>query len=566
MKILVIDDSKTSLLVTQTSLEGFGHQVLSADDPSNGIVLFEKESPDLIILDVLMHGMSGYECAKKIRTLENDDEWVPIIFLSAQVDDEAIEKGIESGGDDYLCKPFSEITLRAKILAMERISKMRHELVDAKKHLSTLSSTDTLTGIANRRKFRQLFTQELSKLSDNSNYIAILLLDLDKFKIINDTYGHELGDELLQSASKRILTTSGSDCHMARLGGDEFVLMLPDIKDPIDAAYLSKKVINVLSMPFNLSKTTVHIGVSIGIACYPMAGTSLSTLLRHADIALYRVKNTGRNNFQFYTKELQKKHDKTIEVETLLVNAIKNKEFNLVYQPKFNLKDRKCVGFEALLRWNLNDKSLSSPDVFIPIAEKSGLIVQIGYWVIEQAFSEFSKLISAGFKGYVLAINMSPEQIRDQHFITHLKALMEKYPINPRYLEFEITETSIISDSNKTVNVLNTLHNLGIKLTIDDFGTGYSSLTHIKQLPIDSLKIDKDFVLNMVNDKDNESIVDAVISLSDSLNLDVVAEGVETEAHCQMLLGLNCHTAQGFYLSKPLSLEDLQTFLTRSNT
>lgn len=303
MKILLADDSTTILSLLTVSLEELGHEVVAATNGQEAINLFQQQHPDLIILDVMMEGMSGFDCAKIIRDLSKDD-WIPIIFLSGSVDDDSIAKGIDAGGDDYLTKPFSKITLAAKIKAMQRISDMRKHLFEATQQLSVLSSTDSLTGIYNRLQFNKTIIEKIAQSKRYKRRMALFFLDLDKFKLVNDTLGHQAGDELLIEVTKRLQSSLRADDFLARLGGDEFAIIFSDLEQYSNAAAIAQKLIDVLAYPYNLGAHEVNVSSSIGIACYPKDGINQEELLKNADIAMYHAKKAGRNNYKYFTKDM----------------------------------------------------------------------------------------------------------------------------------------------------------------------------------------------------------------------------------------------------------------------
>lgn len=325
MKILVADDSKTNLTLISHSLTELGHEVIPANSAEEAIRLFQSQRPDLIILDVVMEKMDGFTCAKKIRALSMED-WIPIIFLSSAVDDENIAKGISAGGDDYLTKPYSDIVLSAKIKAMERIANMRQKLYEATVKLNVLSSTDTLTGLYNRLQFDKTLIEKFSYSKRHKKLLALLFIDLDKFKIVNDTLGHFIGDMLLTFVAKRMQACIRVEDFLARIGGDEFAIIISELKNIEESALIAKKIIQTLSEPFTIGDNTIQIGASIGIACYPLVANNLETLLQCADFAMYSAKKSGRNNFQFFSKELEKLRDKFYsEKKEYLNNKEKNK-------------------------------------------------------------------------------------------------------------------------------------------------------------------------------------------------------------------------------------------------
>ncbi|MDF1654265.1 MAG: EAL domain-containing protein [Coxiellaceae bacterium] len=556
MKILIVDDSKTSLLITSKQLEQLGHTTICVNDPCDTLETFQNKKPDLIILDVVMDKLSGYECAQQLTAYNNEkDDWVPIIFLSAMIDDSAIVEGINAGGDDYLTKPFNTTILKAKINAMERIAKMRQKLLDSTDKFEKLSLTDSLTGLPNRNYYETTIQHELANAERTNTALALIFLDLDKFKDVNDTLGHHFGDLLLQQSAARILNELREGDYVSRLGGDEFSIILPNINSPDNAAAVAQKINQALAAPFDLEGNEAHISSSIGIACYPEAGHDAETLTKNADIAMYRSKALGRNTFQFFTSELNIAHSSKMEMEQSLNKAISNNELSLALQPKFQFSPQRVIGFEFLLRWDHPKNGQIPPDDFIPVAEETGLIVDIGEWVITHACEALAKLKTYTTQELTFAINISPIQISKGSIFTLLQKEMETHHLLPEQLEVEITETAIMAYSKSTEQALQHLHDFGVRIDIDDFGTGYSSLSHLKRLPIDGLKIDKGFVTDIPEDENDAAIVRAIISLAKDLDLNVIAEGVETEEQLQFLIQSGCNQGQGYYLSKPLDFD-----------
>ena len=562
VKILIVDDSKTALLTTSHYLKKLGHDVVATANPLEAESLFINESPDLVILDVMMDALSGYDCARQIREAQKDNTgWIPIIFLSAEVDDTAIHKGIDAGGDDYLTKPFSELTLAAKIKAMDRIADMRNQLIINNNLLEKLSTTDTLTKIPNRHQFEKLIETAISMCKRHHRKFALLFIDLDNFKFVNDTLGHYAGDLLLVEATKRIHSVLREGDSLARLGGDEFAAIINDVVDPQNAADAAQRIIEALQPSFNIKRNSINITSSIGISFFPDSGESAYELIKNSDLAMYQAKANGRNNYVVFSDKIQKKYIEKINFEFSLRNSVKNGEFLLLYQPIYDLKTREIIAIESLVRWNHQQLGLLEPDKFISLAEETGMILEIGKWIIHNSCADFSKLIKMGFTTQALSINLSPHQLLKQDLVDFLKITLDEYSIPGVHVNIEITETAIMTHDIKWYEILKSVHDLGITIAIDDFGTGYSSLSHIRQLPIDALKIDQSFVSNIPQQKDDIAIIKAVIQLSKSLNLNVIAEGVETEEQCKFLIENGCTIGQGFLLAKPMPFDQLKKFI-----
>jgi len=563
--ILLADDSKTNLILTAAALTKLGHRVIPVNSGEKAIEAFQKQRPDLIILDVLMEGMNGFECAKELRQIDPDN-WIPIIFLSASVDDNSISQGIDAGGDDYLTKPFSEITLAAKIKAMQRISDMRQKLFETTQKLYLQSSIDSLTGVYNRFQFDRTLKEVTAAADRYQHTSALLFVDLDNFKNVNDSFGHHIGDLLLIAVATRLKLCIRANDFLARIGGDEFAIILNQIEDNETAGMMAKKIIESISMSYDLENHHVRIGASIGIAYYPQKNTTLQNLVQNADIAMYHAKALGRNNHQYYSEELYDRYQKKISLEHALKFAMERKELSLNYQPIFDLASKKIVGVEALLCWEHPTFGNVSPNIFVPIAEETGLISSIGNWIFATACRQAEKWGLNNFKKFKFAINLSSRQLLHEDFLPFIVDVLETTHLKPEMLVLELTESTVMSyTTGPFVSMIKKINDLGPSIAIDDFGTGYSSLTRLKHLPINTLKIDQTFVQDIVDNPDASIIVCCLIALGKNLGLNVIAEGIETEKQYEFLLKNNCPQGQGYFLSKPLTTEQMTIFLKKIN-
>lgn len=561
MKILVADDSKTNLIFTNRLLTQMGHEVTAVSSGPQALEAFEKNHFDLIILDVVMEGMNGFETATKMREI-NVKNWIPIIFLSANVDDESIRQGIDAGGDDYITKPFSEITLAAKIKAMQRISDMRQELINTTKQLEKLSSTDTLTGLYNRFQFERSLVEKLAAAERHHRMMGLMFIDLDHFKLINDTFGHHIGDLLLKEVSMRLKNCLRKEDFIARIGGDEFTVIFGEVDSIENIGLVAQKMLDVLSVDFYLEKHSIRIGASIGLACYPTQGTTQEGLLKNADIAMYHAKAMGRNNYQYFNDELNEKYKQHIDIEYALRFALERKEIILKYQPIYNIATNKMAGLETLVSWDHPKFGYVSPKIFIPIAEETGLMTTIGNWVLRNACEQARKWNLDQYKNFKLAINLSTQQLLQEDFFEMIVDILNYTNLPAQILELELNETSIMSYRTDIFkNLINKLHNFGISIAIDDFGTGYSSLTRLKHISIDTIKIDQGFVQDVMSDPNSGIIVNCLIALGKNLNLKVIAEGIETEGQLKFLQSKGCEYGQGYFFSKPIKTEDMPKFL-----
>ena len=562
MRILVADDSKTNLAILVNALTKLGHEVICANNGEEAVQRFKKKRPDLVILDVFMEGMDGFECAKKIREY-NTEDWIPIIFLSSAVDDEHIAKGINAGGDDYLTKPFSEITLAAKIKAMQRISDMRQQLYTTTKKFRVLSSIDPVTGIYNRLEFDKKIIEKTEYADQHHQPLALLFIDIDYFKRINDSLGHHIGDFVLREVATRIAACIRVDDILARLGGDEFAIILSHLAHPEAAGLVAQKIIDILKPPYKIAGHELYISCSIGIACFPSAEIDANTIVQKADIAMYHAKELGRNNFQFYTKELDNKHRQRLALENSLKNAIDNQELFVSYQPIFDLTTKKITGIESLLRWKHPEMGLVLPDKFIPLAEESRLITIIGEQLLEQVCAQGAQWYAKGHHHFKLMVNLSSKQLLQKNLPQMIASILDKTKLPAPMLELEITESTLMTHVIHSQQILRDLSNLGITLSIDDFGTDYSSLAYLKNLPVSSLKIDKSFVRDLEINPNANIIVKALIHLGINLGFNVIAEGIENETQCQFLIRNHCSQGQGFYLSKPVNPNQMTILLEK---
>jgi diguanylate cyclase (GGDEF)-like protein/PAS domain S-box-containing protein len=431
---------------------------------------------------------------------------------------------------------------------------------------------DELTGLANRRMFMDRLNRELTRAKRRKYMGALFFIDLDRFKSINDTLGHSVGDLLLKRISKLLQKNLRQDDTAARLGGDEFVIILSDLGHQVDevtenAMLVAQKIKSTLGEKHIINGNEVHSTPSIGIVTYSGKDKySADDLIRYADTAMYRAKTAGRNEIRFFSSEMQQQVDNQRQLEKSLRAALDNKEFTLYFQPLFNNKN-KIISAEALLRWKHPEKGWISPADFIPLAEETGIILPLGEWVLHEACSQLKKWEQShqnqsnkAFLLPILAVNVSPKQFRQKNFVSQVKEILQQYDINPTRLEIELTEGIVIADVEDTIQKMNDLKSLGVKIAIDDFGTGYSSLTYLKNLPIDVLKIDQSFVRDITKDKSNSGIVRSIISMATNLGLYVIAEGVETLDELDHLISEQCAIFQGYYFSKPLSADEFGNF------
>ncbi|HZO23927.1 MAG TPA: EAL domain-containing protein [Steroidobacteraceae bacterium] len=423
---------------------------------------------------------------------------------------------------------------------------------------------DTLTGLANRSLLQDRLQQALLTAANSDRRIAVAFVDVDRFKFINDSLGHHLGDELLKTVAAR-LRSCVRDCDtVARLGGDEFVLLINGHGGPDSVRQLMAHMLSVLSQPWLIEQKEFLVSCSIGVALHPEDGEEALTLLKHADSAMYRAKDSGRNNFQFFTRELNALTTERLELEMHLRRALERNQFVLRYQPRVNLATGQIVGAEALLRWRIPQRGTIAPRRFISLAEETGLIVPIGKWVLQTACAQNKAWQDAGLPPIVVSVNVSPRQFRQESLVQTVAEALQNSGLDPHFLELELTESMVMHDAPQLVAMLDELKRLGVQMAVDDFGTGYSSLSYLKRFPVDRLKVDRSFVEHMSTEPDDATIVRAIIALGHNLGLKVVAEGVESAQQHRALRAYQCDEAQGFLFSRAVSARDLPRLLTRS--
>lgn len=427
--------------------------------------------------------------------------------------------------------------------------------------LKKMAHSDPLTGIANRYSYNIRMNSLLETSKKYDQKMAVLFLDLDRFKQVNDTFGHEAGDQLLIHMSDRIKSMLRNKDITARLGGDEFLITLTNIRHPREAFRLADRIIQSFSVPFIIAGHEIYMSTSIGISFFPEDGLDTDTLLRNADKAMYDSKQNGRNRFSAYHEEINAENKEILTMEMELRKAVERGELSIAYQPQIDAKTRSAVGAEALLRWNNHHFGHVSPGEFIPLAEETGLIIPIGQWVLRQVCRDLKTLGQFGFNEFSLAVNVSPLQFLQDDFIESVRGIISDENVPARLLDLEVTESMVMPDAKKSVRRLTELKNIGFKLSIDDFGTGYSSLSYLRRFPIDHLKIDRSFIQSIDRYDEEASIVEAIIIMAHRLHLKVIAEGVENKHQIQFLTGESCDYIQGFYYSKPVPIAELIDFL-----
>ena len=557
-RILIADDDRSMRVALQNVLVSDGYEIESVSDGVEAIKRCEAKMPSLILLDALMPNLNGFEACKKIRMLK-EGKHVPILIVTALEDEDSIERAFDSGATDFIPKPVHFAVMRQRVSRLLKASR-------AEVHVRELAYNDSLTGLPNRTMFIVQMNKLIKKVRPESQLLALLFLDLDRFKFVNDTLGHDVGDKLLQQVAERIQSCVRPVDIVSRLGGDEFTLALDSIEDRSVIGKIAEKICRRIGEPYTFDGKDVYVSASIGISIYPDDGVNISELMKRADTAMFKAKERG-GSFLFYEPEMEAVVTRKVEIELDLRQSLDRQELDVFYQPKYDLQTSEIMGIEALIRWNHPDKGLVGPNDFIPLAEETGLISEIGLWVLICSCVQVKSWIDKGFKPMPVSVNLSGRQLENGDIIEQVTHVLSESGLTPEYLELEITESIIMKRPEEVIAILHQLKAMGVKLSIDDFGTGYSSLNYLRKFPIDLLKIDKAFVRDIETNNEDRLIVKGIIALAKSLNLEVLAEGVETSEQLKLLKEEGCDYIQGYYISKPMKSEEFeQEFLQASNS
>jgi diguanylate cyclase (GGDEF)-like protein len=569
--VLIVDDESKNRRLLEVLLGPEGYATRTAGGGSGALASIADDPPDLILLDDRMPGLSGRQVAKVLKS-DPATSNIPIIMVTVQTDREARLAALEAGAEDFMSKPVDRAELWLRVRNLLRLKEAGDVLENRRLNLETevlartadlrqLTHCDALTGLPNRTLVYETLTRTLVHASSVGQTVAVLFLDLDSFKNVNDTHGHALGDELLIQVSDRLMKCVRVRDTVGRLGGDEFALILMMPPDGQDAAVVAEKIQNVLLQPFCLDGHDVTVTASIGIALHPDDATDTDTLLKYADTAMYQAKQSGRDAFRFFTSAMNTELSRRLELEHALRAAVRNQEFVLHYQPKVDLAGGQVVGLEALLRWERPGFGLVPPGEFICALEDSGLIVEVGRWVIAAACEQVGRWIQLGMDPVQVSVNVSERQFVKGDLEGDVRRALETYGVPAELLELELTESLLMTNTDRTVAILENLKAAGVQISIDDFGTGYSSLAYLRRFPIDKLKIDYSFIQEITRSPDDAAIALAIIRMGHSLNLKVIAEGVETAGQLAFLRRHKCDQMQGYYFSRPLPVPALEQLL-----
>jgi diguanylate cyclase (GGDEF)-like protein/PAS domain S-box-containing protein len=532
--IMIIDANTHIIAINKgfTEITGFTEEEVLSTTPK----ALQEENHD-IRRDLLNDGKWCGEITNTRKDGETYQEWLTITIV----------KNAEGNIVNY-------VGVFADITEHRRYQNRLHELVNH----------DVLTGLPNRRLLNELLGLAIKRAERENHQIALLFIDLDRFKSINDSLGHQVGDKLLYEVSRRISNAMRESDVVARLGGDEFLVMMDKINSPDDAEQIARKIIHTLQAEFNIDGKEIFISASIGISIFPNDGNDVDSTIKAADMAMYQVKNKGKNNHCFYSAELSKDVIERFNMESQLRRALERNQFEVYYQPQMSLITGDIIGAEALIRWNHPELGLVSPAKFIPVAEETGLIVPIGEWVLRQAALQAMQWVNEGYAMQWISVNVSGVQVMRGSFADTVYGILIETDCKPEMLELEITESTVMQNTEYVINTFDSIRKLGVRLAIDDFGTGYSSLSILKRLPLDKIKIDQSFVRGLPHDLDDAAIANAIYAMASSLGFSVIAEGVETLAQAEFLKNMNCKEAQGYLYSKPVTTTEFTKLLATS--
>jgi diguanylate cyclase (GGDEF)-like protein len=566
--VLVCDDDPTYLLLMEETLSSDNLNVLTAVNGAEALKLYLKHKPHIVLLDVHMPMLSGFEVCAEIRKHPQGKD-TPILMVTGADDIFSIESAYKHGATDFLPKPIRWPMVAHRVRYMLKGSETFNSLKKSEEKMRHLAYFDSLTGLPNRQSLDESLEKAIQLAAKEEQNLCIMYIDLDNFKRINDTLGHEFGDKLLKKISEKILQcVKGKACtpgaldnitqiEVSRLGGDEFMIMVNNNPNDNDVKVVAQSLVNCISELVSIDDYEVALTPSIGIAMYPRDGVNLTELKKHADVAMYYAKTMGRNGFRFYAESLNKNAMKFLQIEGCLRNALNNDEFSLHYQPQVCLKKNKIISVEALLRWDSPELGNVTPSEFIPVAEDSGIINELGEWVMRTACGQAKKWMDAGLQDFKVSVNISSIQFKRASLLNMIKRALDDSGLPASLLEVELTESAIMNDIDHNITRLNQIREMGVGIALDDFGTGYSSLSYLKRFPINTLKIDRSFIITIDTDYEDAAIVEAIIALANTLKLTVVAEGVETHGQLKALNRFQCDIIQGYYFSKPVPTDQI---------
>lgn len=568
LEVLFLGSGSPWVLVASRTLADAGLQVEMASKDDDFLSTLESRKPGLLLVDADSSAGEGFDACKAARQSPAGEN-IPVLLVTEH---QNTEKAFAAGATDVVISPPDPAILIHRSQALLAAGRAFQEVRKSRESLEQLAYFDRLTALPNRAMFRELLAHELARGQRSQAPVAALLLDIDRFKEINETRGYQLGDQLLEMVAARLLqslrktdyvarSADGNSAPVARQGGDEFALLLTDLAHIDDAGRVAQRILQSLVQPFVLGGKEIFVTASIGIAVAPNDGSDVDSLLQSAETAMYCAKRQGGNNFQFYAESMNEAMIKRLDLEANLRRSVERDQLVLFYQPLIDISKRQLVGMEALLRWMHHDLGMVSPGEFIPVAEETGLIVPIGRWVLRTASRQLHHWHDEGFEWLRMAVNVANRQLREPGFVTDVQEILEETGLDPSRLELEVTESSVMKNDSETLEALQELRKLGVRLAVDDFGTGHSVLTYLRDFPLNTLKIDRSFINGVATDGKDAAITSAVIAMAHRLDLRVVAEGVETEDQLSFLTRHDCDECQGFLFSRPVPAAEIAEIL-----
>ena len=582
--LLIVDDDEGIRKLLAIMLEDQGYQTLSAPSGEMALAMVARQPPDLILLDAMMPGMDGYQVARHIKANVATAN-IPIIMLSGLSEQSARLSGLEAGAEEVLSKPVVNDELWLKVRNLLRLKafgdhqvvhtlmleqQLQKRTIDVERFRSAMGSDerllkmanyDPLTGLPNRNLFYTTLQMGLTQAELRGWQLAVCTVDLNDFKSFNDVWGHLIGDQVLAEFCRRLSNCLNVTDTLGRMDGHELALILMIRKGQTGPKQIVDRIREVLREPFRVQEQDVTLTASIGIALYPDDGADAERLIKQASTAMNRAKQAGRDTYRFYTAQMNVEVQARQELETALRDAVRKQAFELYYQPKISLRDGTLCGVEALLRWHRPGLASVPPSVFVPILEEMGLISMVGQWVIARVCKQIAYWQRSGLGVSQVAVNVSAQQIAEGDFVQDIQRSLDEHQIEAKWLELELTESSLMFNTPETIASLLALRDIGLKISIDDFGTGYSSLAYLSRFPIDKLKIDIAFIREVPHNVQDAAITRTIIELAHSLNLQVIAEGVENCEQLAFLTENGCDQVQGYLLSRPLPTKELETLL-----
>jgi len=549
--VVLADDDPSIRLMVRHVLESEDFDIVEASDGLEAIKAVEKHHPALILLDAVMPGIDGFTTCQQIKEKGFTD--IPVMMITGLDDDASVERAYEVGAIDFITKPIKWAVLKHRVKSV--VAK-----VIAERKVQLLAYRDTLTNLPNRLLFADRLEQAIVRSERSRTSMALMLVDIDDFKLVNDSFGHDAGDKLIKAVGDLIAKSLRRADTIARLGGDEFAVIIEGIDGPEDAISIADNLTTILEHNVRLDDQETYTSASIGIAVYPEDGKDARTLLKNADTAMFRAKENGRHCFQFYKPEMSVNAMERLDLENNLKAAFENDEYLIHYQPVIDIHKNEIVGVEALLRWHHPEKGMIQPNDFVSVVEDCGLIVALGEWMIFSVCKQISLWQESGLKHQQVSINLAPRQFKEQDLVALFTLAIAENNIDASSLSVEVTERTLIDNVGEVEGTLKKLRAMGIQVMLDDFGTGYASLAYLKDFPVDVVKIDRVFVAGIPDSKEDSAIVEAIAGLTRGLKLRLLAEGVENDRQLDMLKSVGCQFGQGYYWSKALPGDEYEQF------